>query len=143
MPNSLMIFGIFFMKSMLYYISLFLFLSACATKKEHSFSNDQKEKPVRIANDSLEYELIVFDIGFNQFLNSQARPRGYYGINYLENRNIFFVTEYNFRASNPVQFSAIYGPRIDYQNHIHYGYEVNYLLYNYFLFFQKKYRQRL
>ncbi|WP_029209558.1 DUF6146 family protein [Aquimarina agarilytica] len=131
------------MRSLFYYIILFLFLSACATKKERNFSTTEKEKAVRIANDSLEYELIVFDIGFNRFLNSQAQPRGYYGINYLENKNILFVTEYNIRASNPIQYSDIYGPQIDYQNHIHYGYEVNYLLFNYFLFFQKKYRQRL
>lgn len=131
------------MKRVLYYISILIFITACASKKEHSFSNDEKEKPVRIANDSLEYELIVFDIGFNLFLNSSAKPRGFYGINFLENKNIFFTTQYNFRAINPTQFSSIYGPPIDYKNNIHYGYEVNYLLYNYFLFFQQKYRQRL
>ncbi len=33
--------------------------------------------------------------------------------------------------------------RIDYNPQIDYGYEVNYLLYNYFLFFQREYDQQL
>ncbi|WP_010521776.1 DUF6146 family protein [Aquimarina agarivorans] len=131
------------MKKTLILLLLLGFTIACATKKEHPFKENELEKKVRIANDSLEYELIVFDIGFNRFLNTQARPRGYFGINFLETKNYFFVTQYNIRANNPVQFGDIYGPVIDYQNQIHYGYEVNYLLYNYFLFFQRKYRQRL
>ncbi|MGO2102488.1 MAG: DUF6146 family protein, partial [Psychroflexus halocasei] len=32
---------------------------------------------------------------------------------------------------------------IDYQPHIDYGYEVNYMLYHYFLFFEQKYNQKL
>ena len=33
--------------------------------------------------------------------------------------------------------------QIDYQAHIDYGYEVNYKLYNYFIYFQIQYKQRL
>ena len=123
------------------FISFLLLLVACATNKNSHASAE--EKPVRIANDELEYEVIVFDIGFNRFLNTQARPRGFYSINNLEIKNQFFVSSYNLRANNPSQFGDIYGPNINYQNNIRYGYEVNYLLYNYFLFFQQKYRQRL
>jgi hypothetical protein len=103
-----------------------------------------KEKPVVIANDSLEYEVIIFDIGFNLYLNSIAKPRVYYSQNYLENRNRFFVINWNMRALNPNQFNPnIYQNVIDYEANVDYGYEVNYLLFNYFLFAQQKYKMSL
>ena len=34
----------------------------------------QKEKPVVIANDSLEYEIIILDIGFTLYLNTMPGP---------------------------------------------------------------------
>ena len=116
---------------------------ACATNTNRNFPAEVEEKPVRIANDSLEYEVIVMDIGFNNFLNSQTQPRGYFSLNFLETKNTIWVNSYNIRANNPTAFGSLYGPPIDYEPHIKYGYEVNYLLYNYFLFFQRKYRQRL
>jgi len=36
----------------------------------------------------------------------------------------------------------LYIQQINYEQQTDYGYEVNYLLYNYFLFFEKQYRQR-
>lgn len=102
------------------------------------------EKPVVIANDSLEYEVIIFDIGFNLYLNTIARPMGYYSQKFLENKNDIFVTNWNLRAMNPTRYDAsIYGNIIDYHPNIDYGLEVNYKLFNYFLFAQKKYDMRL
>jgi hypothetical protein len=98
---------------------------------------------IRIANDSLEYEIIILEPGFNAWLATQ-RPRGYYGQTFLEQRNKIFVTNYNIRANNPSQFGPdLYPQQINYEFNVDYGYEVNYLLYNYFLYFQEKYRQRL
>ena len=114
---------------------------SCSTHKQKLTLAE--EKPVRITNNELEYELIILDVGFNNFLNTIAKPRGFYGLTRLENRNRYFVSIYNNRVSNSLQFGNTYGPHIYYQNHISYGYEVNYLLYNYFLFFQKKYKQKL
>ena len=37
----------------------------------------------------------------------------------------------------------LYELQIDYEPNIDYGYEVNYMLYNYFIYFQIKYKQRL
>jgi hypothetical protein len=98
---------------------------------------------VRIANDSLEYEVIIIDPGFNTFLNGRAKPRGFYGQPYLENKNRFWVNEWNIRANNPQRFGNMYLMAIDYDPKINYGYEVNYLLYNYLVFFQISNDQRL
>ncbi len=98
---------------------------------------------VRIANDSLEYEVIIIDPGFNNWLYSRAKPRGFYGQPYLENKNRFWVTEWNNRVINPQRYGDMYLMRIDYDPMINYGYEVNYLLYNYLVYFQNANNQRL
>lgn len=104
----------------------------------------KKEEPVVIANDSLEYEVIIFDIGFNYYLNSIAKPVGYYTQNYLENWNRTYITTWNIRAQNPTQFDQnIYANIIDYNFKIDYGMDVNYKLFNYFEFAQQKYNMRL
>ncbi|RWW96679.1 DUF6146 family protein [Flavobacterium cerinum] len=98
---------------------------------------------VRIANDSLEYEVIIIDPGFTGWLASRAKQRGYYGQSYLENKNRLWVMEWNNRALNPLRYGDMYSLAIDYQPAINYGYEVNYLLYNYLVYFQISNRQKL
>jgi len=97
---------------------------------------------VRIANDSLEYEIIIIEPGFDSWLVTQ-RPKGYYGQTFLENKNRLFVTEYNRRVRNFQLYNRnLYQQEINYEYHIDYGYDVNYLLYNYFLYFQNRYNQK-
>lgn len=122
-------------------ISAFIF-GACGSspiKKEI-----EKEAPVVIANDSLEYEIIIIDPGFTAFLNSIAQPVGFYSQKYLETRNRVWVISWNQRVQNPMRFNPnIYENQINYQSNIDYGYEVNYKLFNYFLFAQRKYNMNL
>jgi len=134
------------MKNLIYILSIIsLLIISCGTpKKTVATTDNQKEEPVRIANDSLEYEIIIIDIGFNFYLNSIARPINYYSQNYLEVRNRVYVIEWNIRAQNLTRFDPnIYENIIDYQPNIDYGLEVNYKLFNYFQFAQRKYNMRL
>ena len=98
---------------------------------------------VRIANDSLEYEIMIIDLGFSYFLASQARPEGYHSQSYLENKNKFLVADYNQRVNQPFNYNPnIYEQEINYDPQIDYGYEVNYKLYNYFVYLTYRYKQR-
>ena len=98
---------------------------------------------IRIANDSLQYEIIIIEPGFDSWL-VMAKPRNFYSLTYLENKNRFFVSEWNRRVLEPFRYNPdLYGMRIDYESNVRYGLEVNYLLYNYFIYFQNRYRQRL
>ncbi len=107
-------------------------------------TNIAKQDTVRIANDKIEYEIIIIEPGFNAWLVSIARPEGYYSQSFLEGRNIIYVNEWNRRAINGTQFdSNLYELQIDYRQGVDYGYEVNYKLYNYFIYFQRKYKQKL
>lgn len=124
------------------FLLTFVFWS-CGSSKINN-KNSQKEEPVVIANDSLEYEIIIIDPGFTYFLNAIAQPVGYYSQNYMESRNRVWVTSWNMRAQNPLQYNPnIYENTIDYQSTIDYGYKVNYKLFNYFLFAQQKYKMSL
>ena len=102
----------------------------------------QEGDTIRIANDSLEYEIIIIEPGFNSWLVTQF-PEDYYGIAFLENKNIFYVNEYNRRVLNGQYSKELYPQLINYEANVHYGKEVNYLLYNYFQYFEEKYNQRL
>ena len=114
--------------------------SVKVTKKVVQIKNDT----IRIANDSLEYEVIIIDPGFSSWLASRSFPRGYHSQSYMENKNIFYITEWNNRVLQPQRFNPnLYEMTIDYDRNINYGYEVNYLIYNYMIYFQNTFNQKL
>lgn len=107
------------------------------TTKAKTPDKSKASDRVRIANDSLEYEVIIIDPGFSSWLASTAQPRNFYSESYLEGRNQVYVTEWNNRVNQPQRYNPnLYEMRIDYSPNIHYGYEVNYLIYNYMVYFQ-------
>ncbi|GGG96407.1 hypothetical protein GCM10011416_12700 [Polaribacter pacificus] len=120
-----------------------LLIASCGSYTQKKSTNI-KEEPVVIANDSLEYQIIIIDQGFTNYLKSIARPMNFYSQNFLESKNKFYVIEWNNRARNPTRYNAnIYENIIDYESNINYGLEVNYKLYWYFKFAEQKYRMKL
>lgn len=114
------------------------------TEKEKAVFNETEGDTIQISNEDVEYEIIIIEPGFFTWLNSIARPEGYYSQNFLENRNQIMVNNWNNRVLLPSQYDPqLYQLPIDYRLGVDYGYEVNYKLYNYFIYFQRKYRQRL
>jgi hypothetical protein len=131
------------LKQLLIIFTFGLFFWACGSSPMNTPAVI-KEKPVIIANDSLEYEITIIDVGFTYYLNAIAQPEGFYSQNYLEARNSIWVTTWNMRAQSIGKFNLnIYENIIDYQQNVDYGYEVNYKLFNYFLFAQRKYKMNL
>ena len=135
-----------------YFIAAILLLSSCGTQKdvieiseqEKEIFNSTSKEPVAIASEKTEYEITIIEPGFNVWLQTIARPEGYYSQPFLESRNKILVTNWNIRVNQPLQFNSNpYQMRIDYSPHIDYAYEVNYKLYNYFIFFQRRFNQRL
>ncbi len=113
-----------------------------STTLNNGTATTTEKDTIRIANDSLEYQIIIVEPGFDSWLASQP-PRGFYGQAKLEASNIQFVTEYNSRVLHPNNYSPnLYTEQINYDPTVDYGYEVNYLLYNYFEFFKKKFNQK-
>ena len=121
---------------------------SCKTSDRMTTSNNDlssaTQDTLRIANEKLEYEILIIEPGFNAWLQSIAKPEGYYSQSFLEGRNRLFVTEWNNRVLQPSRYNPnLYQMQIDYSLHLDYGYEVNYKLYNYFIYFQRHYKQQL
>ena len=139
------------MKKCISILIVLLIIVACSTTSQNiasantgSASSKKISDTVRIANDSLEYEVIIIDNGFSTWLASRAYPRNYYSLQYLENKNYLYVTEWNNRVLQPQRYNPnLYEMSINYRPDIHYGYEVNYLIYNYMIYFQNTYKQKL
>ena len=132
------------MHQLFYFLLISIIVYSCGStnKSLESSSKKTEEEIVVIENDSLEYTIIITDIGFSSYLISIAKPANFYSQNYYEVKNNFYVTEWNSRATNPLRYGDFYGNQIDYSPHIDYGLEVNYKLYNYFKFVEYKYKIR-
>jgi hypothetical protein len=137
------------MKNSVYIVAFIAFMIiCCSTPKANLSSNGKsvasKNDTIRIANDELQYEVIIIDAGFNTWLNSRAYPRNYHSQSYLENKNRIYVSEWNNRVLQPQRYKRdLYEMSINYDSNVNYGYEVNYLIYNYMIYFQNTYDQKL
>ncbi|WP_298141641.1 DUF6146 family protein [Flavobacterium sp.] len=135
------------MKNLIFILAILLFIIGCSPSKPISDNkeiNSKTSDTIKIANKELEYEVIIIDGGFSSWLNSFAKPRGYYSESYMQNRNQIYVTEWNRRVMQPQQYNpTLYEMQINYDFNTKYGYEVNYLIYNYFIYFQITYKQQL
>lgn len=127
--------------------AVFSFLVACNVSQDKKSFDDQpklESDTIRISNKELEYDIIIIDPGFTNWFNTFAKPRNYYSQAYMEARNIIWVLEWNRRFQLPNQYNRdLYEMRIDYDTSTNYGYEVNYMLYNYLIYFQLTYKQQL
>lgn len=127
------------MKNLIYIGLIFATILGCSssnTSENKNFSNNEKvikNDTVKIVNEELEYEIIIIDPGFNSWFLSYARPRNFHSQNYLEARNRDWVIGWN---NAFIQGNRLIEMSIDYNNRIDYGYEVNYMLFNYLTYFQ-------
>ena len=129
------------MKNFITFIIIALLIISCsstkdASSKKEATSSVAKNDTVRIANDELEYEVIIIDPGFSSWLASRARPRNHYSQSYMETRNRVWVTNWNINVNSSSRNRGLFEMSINYDNNIDYGYEVNYLLFNYLTYFQ-------
>lgn len=139
------------MKNIFYVLLILLVtLISCTTVKNTASTKSDDVVPamvndtIRIANDALEYEVIIIDPGFSTWLASRAFPRNYHSQSYLENKNRLWVIEWNSRVLQPFRYNPnLYEMSINYDSNVDYGYEVNYLIYNYMVYFQNTYKQKL
>jgi len=137
------------MKKSIYIIAIvFCTVLGCNTSKSITPSAEKpsatQKDTVRIANDELQYEVIIVDPGFSTWLNTRAFPRNYHSQAFLESKNRMYVSEWNNRVLQPQRYDPnLYEMTINYDSNIDYGYEVNYLIYNYMIYFQNTYKQKL
>lgn len=123
------------MKKLIYWVFPFVFFG-CAydTAPPMSVSgNIIQEK------NEEEHEIVVLDPGFQNWMISNAKPVGFYSLNYYETRNAYYVSVWNQKARSPR------GPitnEINYDVNERYGLEVNYQLFWYFKYMESIYGRR-
>ncbi|MFP4845998.1 DUF6146 family protein [Winogradskyella sp. PE311] len=137
-------------KKFIPFIIIIALIASCKSYNNNQTINNGNENnfaendTVSISSDETDYEIIIIEPGFNGWLVSTARQRGYYSQQWLETRNAILVQAWNQRNLQPYTYDpSLYELRIDYDTRTDYGYEVNYKLYNYFVYFQMKYKQQL
>lgn len=116
-------------------------VSSCKTTKKAEGPEQQVElisKDSTAKEDSMEYDLIITDPGFESWLATQP-PAEFYSQQYYENWNQRYVTEWNIRHSNPLRYGGFYETQINYDPNVDYGLELNYKLYNYFRYIEEEY----
>lgn len=119
-----------------------LFIFSCITQREIN-SNGTGRLALRDTSqvkDSLEYELIIFDQGFEFWLSSKSFNKNQYSNSYLQTMNNLYVLEWNNRYSTGNRLIESY---IDYSPFNEYDFELNYKLYMYFKYFEEKNRVKL
>jgi hypothetical protein len=118
-------------------IILAIFIAACAgNKKLAKVAINEHEE---IAADSVEYELIVFDPGFETWFITHSKPEWYHSQEYYESWNKQYVSAWNSKAISP-RFGRIFESTIDYDYFTDYGMAINHKLFYYFQYVEKELR---
>lgn len=125
--------------------SFFIILVILIAIHTDGFSQKNRErnrvKADTIKVDSLEYELIVMDPGFDAWLATKP-PMDFYSKEYYEIKNRIYVIEWNLRYTTSDN-KGLYETYIDYDPKNDYGLELNYKLYYYFKYFEETNNVRL
>lgn len=92
------------------------------------------------AQDSLEYELIVFDSAFEYWLTTRSFNKSQYSNQYLKNTNRLYADEWNRRyARGDRRFDSY----LSYDPFADYDFEFSYRLFMYFKYFEEVNRLKL
>lgn len=87
-------------------------------------------------DDSTEYELLVFDNGFESWYILHNSPALSRSIDYYHDWNTQYVQEWNNRVISS-QHSEIFGDPIDYDYNVHYPFEIEHKLFYYFQYVEQ------
>ena len=111
---------------------LFLTIAACNVQQPLHKAATPEITP----EDSTEYELIVFDQGFEIWYLLKNSPALYHSINYYKNWNRQYVDGWNFKAMSH-RYSRFLGSPIEYDPNENYPMEIEHKLYYYFQYVEE------
>jgi hypothetical protein len=122
------------MKPYSFILIIIILLASCAGNKKLS-RVDIKSQESELT-DSVEYELIIIDPGFETWFLTQSKPTWYHSLNYYETWNKQYVTYWNSKVMS-LHNNAYFETTIDYDPFIDYGLELNHKLFYYFQYVEK------
>ena len=107
-----------------------LMMAACGSQKSIHHTSAPEITP----DDSTEYELIVFDSGFETWYQMKPSPATDHSIQYYKNWNSQYVNEWNYRSGTSRFFSS----SINYDPNENYPLEIEHKLYYYFQYVEQE-----
>lgn len=119
------------MKQALLIVLLAVF-AACSTPKNIQL----KEVAEDDEKDSVSYELIVLDPGFESWFITYSKPSWYHSQSYYENWNQQYVNAWNYHSIWRRNSQLLEG-QINYEPLIDYGLEINHKLFYYFQYVER------
>lgn len=123
------------MKQLSFIIGALLFIIACSSQKgivKIEPGNDEVA-----VEDSVEYELIVFDTKFETWYIMHDNPSQYRSLPYYENWNQRYVAAWNYKAST-MRRGTFFEPIVGYEPTVDYGFELNHKLFYYFQYVERE-----
>ncbi|HPE33266.1 MAG TPA: DUF6146 family protein [Bacteroidales bacterium] len=123
------------MKTIFFFFFLIIFPLAinAQTESNKSQGTATEIRPI----DSTEYELIVSDAEFENWLITNSRPVWYHENDYYRFKNRLYVVNWNNRVRQAM-YRPPYDYEIEYDPSVDYGVEVNWKLYWYFKYLEQK-----
>ena len=123
-------------------LSLFAITGFSLVKSPAPISHPNPDTLNISKGDTTEYEILVIETGYENWMTTNAKPKWYYTNEYYRNKNQFYVINWNNRV-NETMHAPPYEETIEYNPNIDYGIDVNYQLYWYFKFMEHKYGIKL
>jgi hypothetical protein len=120
-------------------LCLIVVLCLLAGNRTYAVQKTDSTKTAKIetaGNDSDTYELVVLDPSYETFLVSQP-PMNFYSESYYKNWNMQYVSIWNEKFVTAAH-TGLFENEIDYNPSVNYGLELEYRLYYFFRFFEKK-----
>jgi len=119
-------------KIQIFLLILIIVVASCAGNKKLAKVNIRNQE----TSDSVEYELITFDPGFETWYLKNSKPAWYHSGEYYEIWNRQYVTAWNAKVLDP-RYNRYFDSTIEYDPGIHYGIELNHRLFYYFQYVEK------
>ncbi|HHU95776.1 MAG: DUF6146 family protein [Bacteroidota bacterium] len=120
---------------LLYMLVLMAAMAACSGPKGVVAIEPNGGAP--LLEDSISYELIVLDPGFESWYLLHGTPTKYRSQSYYENWNHRYVSEWNHKATSPGKHS-FFQPIHGYEQGVDYGFELNHKLFYYFQYVERE-----
>ena len=117
------------MKQEIIVLFSFLLMAGCASKQAINIQKVSDET----AFDSVSYELIILDSGFESWYLAHAKPVNYHEQSYYESWNRQYVQAWN-NHSLGNRYSQLLDGTIGYDPGTDYGLEINHKLFYYFMY---------
>lgn len=119
------------MKQVLFLLMIILFAAACKTQK--SVVNVSKSEVQAGAEDSVEYDVEMFDHKFDIWYEQYKKPSMYRSQSYYESWNRQYVTAWNAKCARGGK-DWPFEPVVGYNPNEDYGFELNHKLFYYFMY---------